>query len=60
MAIKTGATARVKPPPEIRGSVIERRVNPSTDELEVLLQWTEGSETVERWFDEAQLEEVTP
>ena len=57
MAIKTGAVARVKPPPEVRGTVKARRVNKLTDELELLLQWTEGDgHVVERWFDEDQLE----
>lgn len=58
MPIKTGATARLKPPPEIRGTVVERRINPATDELELLLEWSEGGEPLRRWFDADQLEEV--
>jgi hypothetical protein len=57
--MKTGTTARLKPPPEVRGIVVERRINPATDELEVLLEWTEGGESLRRWFDADQLEEVT-
>lgn len=56
--MKTGATARLKPPPEIRGTVVERRINPATDELELLLEWAEGEGKVRRWFDATQLEEV--
>lgn len=56
--MKTGTTARLKPPPEVRGIVVERRINPATDEIEVLLEWPEGGNTLRRWFDADQLEEV--
>ena len=60
MAIKTGATVRLIPPREIRGVVIERRINPTTDELEMLVEWTEdGSDhPVRRWCDADLIEEV--
>lgn len=56
--MKQGTTARLIVP-EIKGTVIERRINPLTDELEVLLSWTEkdGQQT-QRWFDATQLEAV--
>lgn len=57
MAIKTGATVRLIPP-EIRGQVVDRRINKATDELELLVQWTENDQPVQRWFDEDVLEEV--
>lgn len=59
MAIKTGTTVRLIQP-EIRGQVIERRINPSTDELELLVEWDEGGQPVRRWVDADQLEEVQP
>ena len=60
MSIKTGATVRLIPPREIRGVVIERRINPATDELEMLVEWTEGGSDypVRRWCDADLLEEV--
>ncbi len=59
MPIKTGATARLIQP-EIRGQVIERRVNQATDEIELLLAWEENGQPVQRWFDADLLEEVQP
>lgn len=60
MPIKTGASVRLIPPPEIRGIVVERRINPTTDELELLVEWTEGGATVRRWCDADLIEEVQP
>ena len=58
--MKTGSTVRLIQP-EIRGQVRERRINPQTDELELLVAWTDAAgETVQRWFDADRLEEVTP
>lgn len=58
--MKTGSTVRLIQP-EIRGQVKERRINPQTDELELLVEWTtEAGEAVQRWFDADTLEEVTP
>lgn len=58
MTIKTGATARLIQP-EVRGRIVERRINPDTDEIELQLQWTDAAgETHARWFPESQLEEV--
>jgi len=56
--MKTGSTVRLIQP-EIKGVIKERRLNPSTDELEALVVWTDasGSECA-RWFDLDQLEEV--
>lgn len=59
MAIKTGTTVRLIQP-ETRGQVIERRINPSTDKLELLFEWDEGGQPVRRWVDADQLEEVQP
>jgi len=58
MTIKTGATVRLIPPREIRGTVVERRINPTTDELELLVEWTEGDAPVRRWCDADLIEEV--
>lgn len=55
--MKTGTTARLIQP-VIEGVVMERRINPVTDELEVLLQWTENGEPVSRWIDADQLQPV--
>lgn len=59
--MKTGTTVRLIQP-EIRGVVKERRINPTTDELELRVEWTEqeGGEPVSRWFDASALQEVTP
>ncbi len=56
--MKTGSTVRLIQP-EIRGQIVERRINPSTDELEALVQWTDTEgQLVQRWFDLTSLEEV--
>ncbi len=56
--MKAGSTARLIQP-EIKGEVKERRINPATDELELLLEWTdEAGQRVQRWFDADKLEEV--
>jgi hypothetical protein len=57
--MKTGTAVRLIQP-VIAGVVKERRINPATDELEVLVEWTENDQPTARWFDAAQLEEVTP
>lgn len=57
MPLKTGATVRLIQP-EIRGQVVERRINPQSDELELLVEWDEGGQPVRRWIDADQLEEV--
>lgn len=57
MAIKTGATVRLIQP-EIRGQVLDRRISKATDELELLVQWTENGQPVQRWIDEDLLEAV--
>ncbi len=60
--MKTGTPVRLRQP-VIAGVVKERRINPATDELELLVEWTEssgqGDQVVQRWFDADQLEEVT-
>lgn len=58
MSIKTGAPVRLIQP-EIRGVVLERRFSPS-DELELLIQWDEGGQLVQRWIDADRVEEVKP
>jgi hypothetical protein len=59
MAIKTGATVRLIQP-EIKGTVKQRRINEGTDEVEVLVEWEEGGQPVQRWLDATQVEEVQP
>ena len=56
--MKKGSQARVVPPPPIVGQVVDRRINPTTDEEEMLLAWQENGQPVQRWFDADQLEEV--
>ncbi len=53
--MKAGTTVRVVQP-VIEGVVKERRINPATDELELLVAWTENDQPVQRWFDADQLE----
>ena len=56
--MKAGATVRLVQP-VIEGVVQERRVNPTSDEIEVLVEWTDSEgQMVQRWFDEGQLQEV--
>lgn len=57
--MKLGKTVRVVPPPEIVGTVVRRKVD-TDDELRLLVQWKEGDNVVERWFDADALEEVKP
>ena len=52
--MKTGTTVRVVQP-VIEGVVKNRRINPA-DELELLVEWTEDDQPVQRWFDADQLE----
>ena len=58
-AMKVGTLARLVQP-VIEGRIVERRINPATDELELLVEWTEtdDGEPVRRWFDADVLEEV--
>ena len=62
--MKTGTTVRLIQP-EIKGQVIERRINPATDELELLVEFEDGGAATKRWFDADLLQavetaEVTP
>jgi len=59
MTIKAGAPVRLIQP-ELRGVVIERRINPATDELEALVEFDEGGQAVRRWIDTDRIEEVQP
>lgn len=57
--MKVGSQARLIQP-EVRGEVIARRIDESTDEIELLLQWTDAAgDQHQRWFTAAQLEEAT-
>ena len=56
--MKTGTHVRLIQP-VIAGVVKERRINPATDEIEVLVEWTENDQPTARWFDESQLEVQT-
>ena len=54
--MKQGTTVRLIQP-EIKGQVQERRINPATDELELLVAWTDAEgQLVQRWFEADQLE----
>lgn len=55
--MKTGTPVRLKQP-VIAGVVKERRINSTSDEVECLVEWNEDGQTVQRWFNEDQLEEV--
>lgn len=55
--MKTGTSVRLVQP-EIRGRIVERRINPATDELEVLVEWTEDGQPVRRWLDVDRLEQL--
>jgi len=59
MTIKAGATVRLIQP-ELRGVVLERRINPATDELEALVEFDESGQAVRRWIDTDRIEEVQP
>lgn len=56
--MKTGSTVRLIQP-EIRGQVLKRQVNPTTDTLEALVEYRQGDETHRKWLPVEQLEEVT-
>jgi hypothetical protein len=55
--MKAGTTVRLIQP-VIEGQVKERRINPATDELELLVEFTDGEATTQRWFDADQLQAV--
>lgn len=53
--MKAGSTVRLIQP-VIEGVVKDRRINKATDELELLVEWEEGGQAVQRWFDADQLQ----
>jgi hypothetical protein len=55
--MKQGTTVRLIQP-ELSGVVKERRINPQTDELELLVEFKDGEETTQRWLDADRLEAV--
>lgn len=55
--MKTGTRVQLVQP-VIEGTVTQRRINPETDEIELLVQWDEGGQPVQRWFDADQLQPV--
>lgn len=57
--MKTGSTVRLIQP-VIVGVVKARRLRPTDDEMEVLVEWKEGDNLVQRWFDADQWEELAP
>lgn len=57
MAVEIGKTARLIQP-VIQGNVIDTEYDKDAKCLRHLLQYTVGEEVHERWFTEAQLEEV--
>lgn len=58
MPLKSGTLVRLIQP-EIRGVVKQRRVHPETEEDEVLVEWQEQGQPVQRWLD-ADLVEPVP
>lgn len=56
MAIKKDSKVRLVQP-VIEGVVLQRRLN-DEDNTEVLVEWSSGGETQQRWFLESELEEV--
>ena len=58
MTIKTGAfVCQIQPAP-LQGEIVERRFNESAEEMEYHVVSADGS--VDRWFTESQIEDVTP
>lgn len=58
MALKKGSTAKLVPP-TVQGSIADVKWNADADCKEFLLQWTTADGDVnERWFVEADLQEV--
>lgn len=58
MGIKKGDVARLVQP-EIKGPVVDRRVNPDTDEIEMLLSYVDNDgHEQQRWLNESQLKAV--
>ena len=58
MAIKKGDTCRVRVP-VIQGTVLRRQVDEGSDQVLVLMTWTDAAgQEQQRWFDEAELEAV--
>lgn len=58
--MRVGTTVRLIQP-VIEGEVKERRINPATDEIELLVEWPAADgQPVQRWFAAEQLEEVQP
>lgn len=55
--MKQGTTVRLIQP-KLSGVVKERRINPQTDELELLVEFVDGEETTQRWLDADLLEAV--
>lgn len=53
--IKKGQRAKLKQP-VIAGDVIDRRINPDTDEMELLLDYQTEGVSAQRWFDADLLE----
>lgn len=53
-----GARVRVVVP-TIEGLIVERAIDPVTDEVRVLVEWTEAGSNVRRWFTTPELVEVT-
>lgn len=55
--MKTGNTVRVVQP-VISGEIVDTQYNKSSNELEHLVSWSDDGGEHQRWFSEAQLEEV--
>ena len=58
MTLKSGTPVRLVQP-EIRGTVTQRRINETTDAIEVLVTYTGADgEAHQRWFAAEEVEEV--
>lgn len=56
--MRQGDTVRLVQP-VIQGEVKARRINELSDELELLVEWTDADgQTTQRWFEAKQLEQV--
>lgn len=58
MSLEIGKTARLRQP-VIQGEIVDTQYNKDSKGLEHKVQWTAEGETHERWFVEADLEEVS-
>lgn len=59
--MKAGTRVRVVQPPPPEGVVVQRRIQPQGDDIEMLVEWTDADgQTVQRWFVASELQEIKP